>query len=264
MAHETRIGVVLTRPVGRARSLAAPLAARGFKVVALPGSSISAPEDASTALRGLATARRADAVIFLSPAAVTSAFRIHPSLNFARHVRVFAPGPGTKAALARHGVIASCPVARYDSEGLLALPALHDIQGRSIVLIGAPGGRERLPVALRRRGALVEWVHVYSRRAARLDRRHFSRLAALPRALISVWSSLDAIRHLIHSLPPGEVRRLQQAPAVASSERIAEALHAHGFEQTALAGSARPVDLTAAVEVLALRHRKAMAAPEAR
>lgn len=262
MVTSKRIGVVLTRPVGRARPLAGPLAARGFEVVALPGSSIGAPEDAAAALRGLEAARRADTVIFLSPAAVASAFRLRPGLGFARRVGVLAPGPGTTAALARHGVVATCPASRYDSEGLLALPALAQVQGRSIVLIGAPGGRERLPTALRRRGAVVEWAHVYSRRAARLDRRHLARLAALPRALISVWSSLDAIRHLCARLPPADVRRLQQAAAVASSERIAEALRGHGFAQTAVAGSARPVDLLAAIEALALRHRKATAAPK--
>lgn len=264
MAHSKRIGVVLTRPVGRARPLAAPLAARGFEVVALPGSSIGAPADVAAARRGLEAARRADVVIFLSPTAVASAFRIQPGMGFARRVRVFAPGPGTKAALARHGVEATCPTARYDSEGLLALPALEAVQGRSIVLVGAPGGREQLPLALRRRGAVVQWAHVYSRRAARLDRRHLGRLAALPHALISVWSSLDAIRHLCERLPQAEVGRLQRAPAVASSERIAEALRAHGFARTAVAGSARPVDLLAAIEALALRHRKAIAAPAPR
>lgn len=254
------IGVVLTRPAGRAGSLAAKLVARGHAVVALPGSSIGPAPDAAAARQALRAARRADVVVFLSPAAVAGAFQLEPALSFAGRTRVLAPGPGTRAALRRRGIEAMCPGERFDSEGLLAMPVLAGVTGQRVALVGAAGGRELLAQTLRARGATVANVHVYARRPARLDRRHFERLAALPDALVSVWSSVDAIRHLAAGLPPSHVERLRRVPAVASSERIAVALRERGFRRIELAASARPADLLQAVAQIASRHRNATVA----
>jgi uroporphyrinogen-III synthase len=251
------IGIVLTRPAGRARAFAARLGARGYAVAALPGSSIGSPPDPDGARAALRTARRAEAVVFLSPAAVAAAFALVPSLAFGRRTAVLAPGPGTRAALRRRGVDATCPAARYDSEGLLAMPALERVAGKRVVLVGAPGGRELLARTLRARGATVDEVRVYVRRAARLDRRHVESLAALPAEMVSVWSSVDAIAHLAAGLPPSAFDRLRRSAAVASSERVAAALGERGFVRVTRAASARPVDLLAVVDEIAGRHRKA-------
>lgn len=254
------IGVVLTRPAGRAGSLATHLAARGHAVLALPGSSIGPAPDAAAARLALRAARRADVVVFLSPAAVARAFQLEPALTFAGRTEVLAPGPGTRAALRRRGIEARCPAERFDSEGLLAMPVLANVTGQRIALIGAAGGRELLAQTLRARGATVATVHVYARRPARLDRRHFERLAALPDAMVSVWSSVDAIRHLAAGLPLSHLERLRHAPAVASSERIAIALHERGFIRIDRAASAQPADLLQAIAQIAARHRNATVA----
>lgn len=251
------IGIVLTRPAGRARAFAARLSARGYAVAALPGSSIGSPPDPDRARSALRAARRAEVVVFLSPAAVAAAFKLVPSLRFGRRTTVLAPGPGTRAALRRRGVDAICPAARYDSEGLLALPALDGVAGKRVVIIGAAGGRDLLGRTMRARGATVEEVWVYVRRAARLDRRHFESIAALPAEIVSVWSSVDALAHLAAGLPPGVFDRLRRSIAVASSERVAAALGERGFVRVMRAASARPVDLLAVIDDIAGRHRKA-------
>ncbi len=257
MITRSEFGVVLTRPAGRARALAARLRQRGYAVAALPGSSIGPPPDPVAARAALITARAADVVVFLSPPAVAAAFTLAPSLAFDRRTRVLAPGPGTRAALRRRGLDAECPEVRYDSEGLLAMPVLTRPAGRRVVLVGAPGGRNLLARTLRDRGALVETIHGYARRPARLDRRHLEALAGLPAAVNSVWSSVDAIAHLSAGLPPAALDRLRRAVATASSERVATALRAHGFHRIVVAASARPADLVAAIEQVVASHRKA-------
>lgn len=259
MSARRAIGIVLTRPVGRARALARGLKARGFDVAAVPGSAIGPPPDRARARSALQSARRADVVIFLSPTAVASAFRLEPKVAIGRHCTVLAPGPGTCAALARRGIAAACPTARHDSEGLLAMPALVGVAGRRVVLVGAPGGRDLLARRLRARGASVEPIHVYVRRPPRLDRRHVAALDALPSTVVSVWSSADAIRHLVSALPSHEIDRLRRSDAVASSERIAALLRAEGFTRIAVADSARPTALIEAIDRLTARHRKATA-----
>lgn len=257
MTHRATIGVVLTRPAGRGRALARVLELRGFAVAALPGSAIGPSPDAVGARAALRAGRRADVVIFLSPAAVASAFRLAPQFAVGRRCTVLAPGPGTVAALRRRGLDASCPAERYDSEGLLAMTVLREVAGRRVALVGAPGGRDLLARTLRARGASVETIHVYERRSARLDRRHVERLAALPPTRVSVWSSADAVTHLTAALPPASLDPLCRAPAIASSERVAAALRERGFGRIALAASARPADLLAAIDAFAARHGKA-------
>lgn len=240
-------GVVVTRPVGRGRALTRALSAHGYAVASLPGSSIGAPADVEAARRGLRAAQSADRVIFVSPTAVAWAFRLCPALAFRGATIVLAPGPGTRAALARRGLPAAVPTARYDSEGLLALPALRAVDGLRIVLVGAPGGRDLLARTLAGRGARVESVAVYARRPARLDRRHLARFDTLSGPIASCWSSAEAVGHVLGALTPERRRRLARGLAVASSARIAEALAARGFRRVTRAASASPRDLVAAV-----------------
>ena len=58
------------------------------------------------------------------------------------------------------------PAARFDSEGLLALPQLHQVAGRRVVIFRGQGGRTLLADTLTARGADVRAVVCYRRVAA--------------------------------------------------------------------------------------------------
>lgn len=236
--------VVITRPAGTAAAFARQVRARGGVPLLLPGLALRPCEDADAAGAQLREALRTDRLLlFTSPAAVRFAAALAPLRTRAT---VLAVGQGTAAALRRHGLAALAPVRHQDSEGLLDLPALRDVRGLGVALIGAPGGRGLLQQRLAASGAHLREVWVYRRAAPRLDRRHVEAVRQLPRGARVLLSSAQALANLQGGLPADAWKRLCGAVAVASSERLAGAARAAGFRHVRRAASAMPADLLAA------------------
>lgn len=243
--------IVITRPVGDGATLARAVTSGGGRPLLLPGLALRSI-DTDGARDALAALSRSYAVIFTSPVAVRFAFALRPSLRVARGVAI---GPGTARALARHGIDAAIPAERSDSEGLLALRALTRVRGRRIALIGAPGGRDLIAPTLRRRGAIVQAIHVYRRAAPRLTRRHFDALEAAPDPLITLISSGEALANLVSLVPARLTERMREQIIVVSSARLVAAAREHAFGEIVLARSAAPRDLLAAAETALAHHR---------
>lgn len=221
----------------------------------VPGITTRAPEDTAAARAALRTASACDDWIFSSPAAVRFAAKLWPRIRPSRATRVFAIGTGTARALARLGMHGVIVPGRSDSEGLLALNELRAMRGRRVALIGAPGGRDLIAPALRRRGAKVARIDVYRRAPARLTRRHFDALAAAPDPLITLLSSAEGLANLVALLPEPLLDRLRSSALVVSSERLAAAARKHGFADVHRARSAASADLLAGAESALARHR---------
>ncbi|MFC4763730.1 uroporphyrinogen-III synthase [Dyella koreensis] len=235
--------VVITRPAGTASSLARQVRVCGGVPLLLPGLSLRGVDDPSVASAALGEALKDEVLVFTSPAAVRFAARLRPLRTRAVVVAV---GQGTARALRRLGVAALAPEERQDSEGLLAHPALSDVRGRRVALIGAPGGRGVLREQLAARGARLRELHVYRRVAPRLLRRHVAGVMALPSSARVLLSSAEALEHLRAQLPPEALATLCAATAVVSSERLADVARAAGFRRVLVAASALAADLLAA------------------
>jgi uroporphyrinogen-III synthase len=243
--------VVVTRPAGTSAALVRRLRALGAHAISIPGLSLRPADHDARAVRKAAF----EAWIFTSPAAVRFGAALLPARRSRSRIRAYAVGEGTARALARHGVAATIPRDRSDSEGLLALPELKRMRGRRIALVGAPGGRDLIGPTLRRRGAKVEAIHVYRREAPRLTRRHFDALAAARDPLILLVSSGEALAHLVALLPSAQVERLRSQILVVSSARLVGVAREHAFAEIALARSAAPMDLIDAAAAALARHR---------
>jgi uroporphyrinogen III methyltransferase / synthase len=116
-----RLTVVLTRPVGQSDALAARLAAAGVETVDFPLIDIAPVADAAPLDAALAALANYALVVFVSPNAIDCAFaRFNAIWPHALPIGVV--GPGSVAALARHGVAA--PAYQVVS------PAAHDVHGR--------------------------------------------------------------------------------------------------------------------------------------
>ena len=256
-AHDLRgASVIVTRPSASAVPVVRQVRALEGEPIRLPGVALRTIADAAAARRELSKAQTADLVIFSSPAAVSHAWTLCPSLRFAARVGVAAVGAATARALRRRGVRTVLqPPEQQDSSGLLALEALQNLHGRSVVLVGAPEGRDSLPRSLRDRGARLSQLDVYTRVAPRWTQRHLAALAAAPKPRLLLVTSAFVLATLATRLPAGLLLALREAELVVSSLRLATLAQQHGFHRVHIARSALTADLmSVAIDALA-RHR---------
>jgi uroporphyrinogen-III synthase len=247
------VTIVITRPAGTAGPLARRVRKLGGIPVSVPGLSLRATEDASAVDASLRRALEGDVLVFTSPAAVRFAADVLP---LATRAVVVAVGRGTARALRMAGIAnVLFPETSQDSEGVLGLPELAELAGRKVALIGAPGGRGLLREGLAARGAVLDEVHVYHRVAPRIDRRHIDPLLKLTRRSAVLLSSAEALDHLHRALIAPAWRRLVQAVAVVSSERLRAVAQGMGFERVVVARSALPTDLLAAAAEVSFTRR---------
>ena len=248
--------VIVTRPAGTGAGLARRVRALGGEAVLLPGLALRATDDPDAARAALKQARGADLVVFVSPAAVRHAWRLVPALAFGRRTRVCTVGAATARALARRGVAdVVVPATTQDADGLLETTALKGLRGLTVAIVGAPGGRDTLPAALRRRGATLVTAHVYRRVAPRWTRRHHAALDAAPKPRLVLVSSAEALANLATGLPAGLVLALRDAETIVSSERLAALAREHGYAHVHVARSALAPDLLDAAALALARHR---------
>jgi uroporphyrinogen III methyltransferase / synthase len=168
-------------------------------------------------------------------------------------------GPGSVAALARHGVAApACQVisphaaadddtARFDSEGLYAAleQALgaNAFEGKRVLIVRGDGGREWLADRLREAGAEVETVAAYRRIVPDPSVSTWQRVHALLAGEPHVWlvTSSEGVRNLADlardHLTSTEVAQLKHAPFVAPHPRIAETARGLGFDSITVSGA---------------------------
>ena len=252
--------VFMLRPAGEEHALLSALRERGVTAVNLAVLRIvgNAPADA---LNSFTAARSATRILFSSPGAVTHAHRIDTALSlgwFAAggHLRrcavtggVLAPGRGTRAALATLGIApVQIPTARFDSEGLLALPALAGPGSGPVAIVGAPGGRGLLETTLSKRGIAVIPVHVYVREDSPPDAARVQDLLAAERPVLVV-SSANALARLWDILPaPAREKLGQRSLLVVAGNRLATQASAMGFAAISVAKSAHVAHLVAGVE----------------
>jgi uroporphyrinogen-III synthase len=231
----TGLSILITRPVMPASRTAQRLAALGATPLVFPTTIIEAPADTAPLNAALANINRYYAAVFVSPSAAE--MTLAPLGMVARKLpatlHVFAPGPGTAEELTMRGVAQiEVPVTTFDSEGLLELPLLQTsvINGKHIVIFRGNDGRELLREALLKRGASVDAITAYHRRAPLTPPTGLLELLLAKKiSAISAMSS-DAITHLVPLIPAAQRTTLLFAlPVYASHERIAATARAAGF-----------------------------------
>lgn len=193
----------------------------------------------------LARALAADVVIFTSPPAVAAAIGLQPLAARAGQAWL-AVGAGTARALVLAGVADVEAPARMDSEGLLALPALSAMAGRSVGLVTAPGGRGVIAQTLIESRADLRRADVYARVPTPPSLARISRLMTLHGPWLLPLSSGEALTRTLAALPPPALARLRTAQVLAASDRLADLARASGFTRITRADDAQPASLLAA------------------
>ena len=229
------VNLLITRPVMPASRTATRVAALGATPMIFPTLVIEPPADGAPLKVALGKFDDYYAAVFVSPSAAEMALAPMSSTPFKlpASLHVFAPGPGTAEELSRLGVArVEMPESSFDSEGLLALPSLQAVavKGKRIVIFRGNDGRELLREELVKRGATVDAITAYHRRAPNTPATGLLELLRGGKVnAISAMSS-DAIANLVPLIPALEREKiLFTIPVYASHARIVESARALGF-----------------------------------
>ncbi|MDH2919083.1 MAG: uroporphyrinogen-III synthase [Sideroxydans sp.] len=223
------LSVLVTRPKAQAQSLAQAINALGGRAILLPLLDIAAVENPAHLQQQLARLAEFDLAIFISPNAVQYGMQAIRAAhaNLPQHVACI--GASSAQSLRDFGVAnVIVPSLQSDSEALLALPELRDMQGQRVMILRGDGGRELLGDTLKARGAMVEYASCYQRSAAVVTT---SDLLRDPPAVITITSSeaLIYLRTLLDSHPA-----LLATPLLVPHARIANLAKQQGWQNVTL------------------------------
>lgn len=189
--------VLNTRPAGQAAALTAALREAGATVSELPLIGIEPRELAAQEERLLLDLDRYAGVIFVSANAARRGLDVVAGCwpQWPYQLPLYAVGKGTAAVLDAAGLDVILPE-RADSEGLLALPALADVDGQRFLMFRGEGGRELLRDTLQTRGATVDVLELYRR--------------VLPAAAVAQWQAMTASPQVVILTSPDALQHWRQ------------------------------------------------------
>jgi uroporphyrinogen-III synthase len=241
------LSVLVTRPAHQSNGLCELIQSARGRPVRFPALEILGPSNKQAARAALAAAGNADVLIFVSANAVQYAFPLLPT-QLPLDIDIAAVGSATARALVDAGLDPTLVPQRMDSEGLLALPALASVQGKTVFILRGNGGRTLIREVLHGRGAEVHEVEVYRRQLPRQPKGIANLLQNWPRLVQAVTASSNQVLDNLFTLLGREgSERLQSTPLVVVSQRMAEHALARGCESLYVANSARDEDVLAAL-----------------
>lgn len=230
--------IAVTRPIGQAKKLTAMLQDEGASMVSYPLITIAPLQDSEAVAQQFATLAQQHWLIFISSNAVEHGMAAIKTIwknTWPENLKFAAIGPVTAQALAAHGVKeVLIPEARFDSEALLAMPALQNMQQQNVMIVRGVGGRELLATTLTQRGANVRFSECYQRvnpqeNTARL----YDAATQSTKCDAIVVTSSEAMRHLLDlakiDANNAEAHWLQGIKLCVNLPRVAEAANSIGL-----------------------------------
>ena len=176
-------------------------------------------------------------LIFISANAVNFALRANDGkIDPFSKISVIAIGKATEKALQSAGLpVTLVPEQHFNTEGLLATPEMLQISGQSCLIVRGQGGREILADTLKARGAVVEYMEVYSRTIpANNESVAIDQLLEHEKINIITLTSGDALKNLLTMTSVEQHKKLQKVPTVVISDRIKELAEKSGFKTVAV------------------------------
>ncbi len=219
--------VLVTRPLHQAQGQAELLASLGFEAVVLPLIDITPLNETDPAFP-LLRSRIMDLdlyhkVIFISANAVTAGMDLidqyWPQLPIG--IQWMAIGRQTAVKLAEFGITAIQSPHGYDSEALLAMPQLQQVNEQKVLIMRGEGGRETLAGELSQRGARVEYADLYRRSMPLYTSGQISStIGDKPFAAVLLTSG-EAVNNFSQLIADQHLNTLKHTTLVVPSERVA-------------------------------------------
>ena len=216
--------IVVTRPAAQAASLARAIEDAGGVPVLFPVLAIFDLEDTAPLLALTEDLADYDLAVFVSANAIDKALSVMlPRRPWPPGLQAAVMGKSSERTLASFGITrVIAPTERFDSEALLALPALADMAGKKVIVFRGDAGRELLGDTLQQRGARVDYIACYRRGQPEHS----------PALLLDLWgrreldaltlTSSEGLRNLAEMLGEAGREKLAATPVFVPHQRIAE------------------------------------------
>jgi uroporphyrinogen-III synthase len=225
--------VLVTRPLEASRQLADQLEALGLFPIVMPLYTFSACKSALDLNSAWSTGKVRKLAVFTSPRAVQFGLS-HIPREISDDLEFAAVGSATRAKLESSGYPVHLQASTgFTSEDLLQVPELAVDAGEAVIFC-APGGREALANGLRDLGWNVGVAMVYERLGLRPETTQIDRISGA-NDLLSVWTSISALKLAEEYLPGAVWTKILNAPALVISARIQHYLQQLGATRVELA-----------------------------
>jgi uroporphyrinogen-III synthase len=215
------IGVAITRPVEQAKKLTQRINNAGGHVIPFPLIEIVALDDYTQFEQEIANIHDYDWILFISSNAVQNSMPRLIKLGIPTQLQFAAIGPTTAESLKEFGIEkVLIPKDRFDSESLLSLPEMHQMQGKKVMIVRGIGGRDVLANTLMERGAQVTFAECYQRINPQQNCDVLAHAFAKQQLQRIVVTSSEAMRYLLAMA--GDADWLKQVTLCVNHARVAE------------------------------------------
>ncbi|MDG1097406.1 MAG: uroporphyrinogen-III synthase [Methylophilaceae bacterium] len=215
------IGVAITRPINQAKKLTQLIQNAGGNVIAFPLIEITALDDYSAFEQVIADINSYDWILFISSNAVENSLPRLIKQGIPKQLKFAAIGPTTAKSLQAFGIDeVLIPQDRFDSESLLSLQAMQNMQGEKVMIVRGIGGRDVLANTLSERGAQITFAECYQRVNPQTNCQVLEQAYNNGKLHAIVVTSSEAMRYLLAMA--GESDWLKQITICVNHARVAE------------------------------------------
>ncbi|SFM01257.1 uroporphyrinogen-III synthase [Marinobacter zhejiangensis] len=240
--------ILVCRPEPEASRLTASLEAAGAEARALPLLERAALPDSPEQRTLIQSLDQFHHIIAVSPYAARLLLELldtwwpQPPMG----IHWYGVGAGTASVLSEAGLATSWPEGGVDSEALLAMPSLNQVDGERVLLVRGETGRELIHDTLRQRGADVSILPLYRRQCPPQAKQQLPRLLASFEPDAVVVLSGETLNNFI-ALGQNSDHTLNQRLMVVPALRIAEQAANQGFRNTCVPDTLTDQGIIAAV-----------------
>ena len=227
------MAVLVTRPDERGQQLVDMLAKAGVVAIHLPLFNIEAGAELNGLPNKFTQLKVGDYVFAVSKSAVDFADKALKNTGFVWRddLQYFTVGQGTAQHFAMITTLAvHYPTTQENSEGVLQLAAMQNLQGKTILILRGNGGRELLSEQAQQRGANVEIVECYRRESIVYNSTEQTSLCKRAGVQTIVATSAEILTQLVDFVPQNEHNWLKSCQLITVSERISHLAQALGWQ----------------------------------
>ena len=224
--------IMITRPAHQAGPLSQAITKAGGEAFLFPTLEIIPSQLTEENIDTIQQLKQFDIIIFISPNAVEYGLQqIKQQTTLPEKTLLATIGQGSANAvfqqLGKQPDIV--PQENFNSEGLLATPAMQNVSNKRILIVRGDGGREHLKQTLEQRGAHVAYLNVYQRTKPAISTSDFEQYLQNNQIAAIVITSATSLKNLLEITPANVTPQLLQVPLLLINQRIVDIAKAAGF-----------------------------------